>query len=84
MWYNENTGFPDGRPLECNHAKILQLPTDLEHRTKETKCAWLKKQFEKLVRQHHLDKYRGNKRRATRKFKEVKEVKEIISKNWYC
>ena len=82
--YNENTGYPDGRPPERDHAKILQLPIDLDQRSKDIKCAWLKKQFKTLVRQYHPDKYKGNKKRAARKFKEVKEAKEIISKGWDC
>ena len=82
--YNENTGFPDGRPPERDHAKILQLPIDLDQRTKEIKCAWLKKQFKTLVKQYHPDKYKGNKKRAGRKFKEVKEAKDLISKQWDC
>ena len=82
--FNENTGYPDGRPPERDHAKILQLPIDLEQRSKDVKCAWLKKQFKALVRQYHPDKYKGNKKRAGRKFKEVKEAKEIISKAWDC
>lgn len=82
--FNENTGYPDGRPPERDHAKILQLPIDLEHRSKEVKCAWLKKQFKALVKQYHPDKYKGNKKRAARKFKEVKEAKEIISSSWKC
>jgi tetratricopeptide (TPR) repeat protein len=82
--FNENTGYPDGRPPERDHAKILQLPIDLDQRTKDIKCAWLKKQFKALVRQYHPDKYKGNKKRAARKFKEVKEAKEIISSAWEC
>mmetsp|Transcript_25252 Transcript_25252/g.39176 ORF Transcript_25252/g.39176 Transcript_25252/m.39176 type:complete len:700 (-) Transcript_25252:144-2243(-) len=82
--YNENTGYPDGRPPERDHAKILQLPIDLEQRSKEIKCAWLKKQFKVLVRQYHPDKYKGNKKRAARKFKEVKEAKDFISSAWDC
>ena len=85
MRYNENTGYPDGRPPQRDHAKILQLPIDLEqHQSKEIKCAWLKKQFKMLVRKYHPDKYTGNKKRGSRKFKEVKEAKEIISKAWGC
>ncbi|KAL7536922.1 hypothetical protein ACHAXR_007471 [Thalassiosira sp. AJA248-18] len=82
--FNENTGYPDGRPPERDHAKILQLPIDLEQRTKDIKCAWLKKQFKSLVRQFHPDKYKGNKKRAARKFKEVKEAKDVISNAWDC
>lgn len=82
--FNEHTGYPDGRPPERDHAKILQLPIDLDQRTKDIKCAWLKKQFKVLVRQYHPDKYKGNKRRAARKFKEVKEAKEITSSAWGC
>eukprot|EP00537_Pseudo-nitzschia_pungens_P005953 CAMPEP_0172360826 /NCGR_PEP_ID=MMETSP1060-20121228/4780_1 /TAXON_ID=37318 /ORGANISM="Pseudo-nitzschia pungens, Strain cf. cingulata" /LENGTH=652 /DNA_ID=CAMNT_0013082915 /DNA_START=36 /DNA_END=1994 /DNA_ORIENTATION=+ len=84
MRFNEHTGYPDGRPPQRDHAKILQLPIDLEERSKEIKCAWLKKQFKVLVRKFHPDKYKGNKKRAARKFKEVKEAKEIISKAWDC
>ncbi|VEU36728.1 unnamed protein product [Pseudo-nitzschia multistriata] len=82
--FNENTGYPDGRPPQRDHAKILQLPIDLDQQSKEVKCAWLKKQFKTLVRKYHPDKYKGNKKRAARKFKEVKEAKEIISKAWQC
>lgn len=74
----------DDRPPQRDHAKILQLPIDLDQRSKEIKCAWLKKQFKTLVRKYHPDKYKGNKKRAARKFKEVKEAKEIISKIWQC
>ena len=82
--YNPDNGFPEGRPPERDHAKILELPIDLEQRSKEVRCAWLKKQFKALVRRHHPDKTKGNKKRAARKFKEVKEAKEIISKQWQC
>lgn len=82
--FNENTGYPDGMPPQRDHAKILQLPIDLEHRDKSVKCAWLKKQFKTLVKKYHPDKYKGNKKRAARKFKEVKEAKEIISNEWNC
>lgn len=82
--FNENTGYPDGRPPQRDHAKILQLPIDLEQRENDIKCAWLKKQFKALVRKYHPDKYKGNKKRAARKFKEVKEAKEIISDAWDC
>ena len=82
--FNEGTGYPDGMPPQRDHAKILQLPIDLEEREKEVKCAWLKKQFKTLVKKYHPDKYKGNKKRAARKFKEVKEAKEIISKEWGC
>jgi hypothetical protein len=82
--FNEQTGYPDGRPPQRDHAKILELPIDLDERGKDIKCAWLKKQFKVLVRKYHPDKYKGNKKRAARKFKEVKEAKEIISKTWEC
>jgi len=82
--FNEHTGYPEGMPPQRDHAKILQLPIDLEERGKDIKCAWLKKQFKMLVRKFHPDKYRGNKKRGARKFKEVKEAKEILSKAWEC
>mmetsp|Transcript_25944 Transcript_25944/g.39263 ORF Transcript_25944/g.39263 Transcript_25944/m.39263 type:complete len:651 (-) Transcript_25944:208-2160(-) len=82
--FNEHTGYPDGRPPQRDHAKLLQLPIDLEQRSKDIKCRWLKKQFKLLVKTYHPDKYKGNKKRAARKFKEVKEAKDIISKQWGC
>jgi len=82
--YNEHTGFPNGMPPQRDHAKILQLPIDLDQRSKDIRCAWLKKQFKLLVRKYHPDKYKGNKKRGSRKFKEVKEAKEILSSNWDC
>ena len=82
--FNEHTGYPDGMPPQRDHSKILQLPIDLEEREKDVKCAWLRKQFKTLVRKYHPDKYKGNKKRGVRKFKEVKEAKEIISSAWEC
>ncbi|KAL3908860.1 MAG: hypothetical protein SGARI_002876 [Bacillariaceae sp.] len=83
--YNEKSGYPNGMPPQRDHAKILQLPVDLEERTKELKCAWLKKQFKLLVKKYHPDKYKGgNSKRAERKFREVKEAKETLSNAWSC
>ena len=82
--FNEHTGYPQGRPPERDHAKILQLPIDLEERGKDIKCAWLKKQFKLLVRKFHPDKYKGNVKRAARKFKEVTDSKGHLSDVWDC
>jgi len=82
--YNEHTGYPNGMPPQRDHAKILQLPIDLEERGKDIKCAWLKKQFKLLVRKFHPDKYKGNKKRAARKFQEVKDSKETLGSAWDC
>jgi len=83
--YNEHTGHPNGMPPQRDHAKILQLPIDLDERSTDIRCAWLRKQFKTLVRKFHPDKYKGtNKKRAARKFNEVKEAKEIIAKQWSC
>jgi len=82
--YNEHTGFPEGRPPERDHEKILQLPIDLAERGKDVKCGWLKKQFKVLVRKFHPDRYKGNKRRAARKFKEVTDSKGYLSGEWGC
>ena len=82
--FNEHTGYPDGRPPQRDHAKILELPIDLEQRGQDVKCAWLKKQFKALVKKYHPDKYKGNKKRAARKFGEVKTAKEIMTAAWDC
>ena len=83
-FYNEHRGFPDGKPPERDHVKILQLPVNLEEHSKEIKCSWVKKQFKKLVRKYHPDKYKGNKKRAARKFKEVTDSKGHLSEVWGC
>lgn len=82
--YNKHTGYPGGRPPERDHEKIMQLPNNIKRRSKEDKCAWLKKHFKRLARLYHPDKYPGSTKRAERKFKEVKEAKEIISRKWDC
>ena len=46
--------------------------------------SWLKKQFKALVRKYHPDKYKGNKDRANRKFKEVTDAKVILGKEGEC
>jgi len=83
-FYNEHRGFPDGKPPERDYIKILQLPVNLEEHSKEIKCSWVKKQFKKLVRKFHPDKYKGNKKRAARKFKEVTDSKSHLSEVWGC
>ena len=37
-FYNEHRGFPDGKPPERDHLKILELPVNLEEHGKEVKC----------------------------------------------
>ena len=83
-WHNEHTGFPNGKPMERDHIKILGLPINLEEHNKEIKCSWLKKKFKELVRKYHPDKYKGNKMRAARKFKEVTDSKGFLSESWQC
>ena len=82
--FNEHRGFPDGRPPERDHAKILGLPVNLEEHNQEIKCKWLKKQFKLLVRKWHPDKNRGDPKRASRKFKEVTDAKNTLSGKWEC
>ena len=83
-YYNEHRGFPDGKPPERDNIKILGLPVNLEEHSTEIQCKWLKNQFKSLVRKWHPDKYKGDSKRAARKFKEVTDAKETLSKKWSC
>ena len=50
----------------------------------DKQCDWLKKQYKKLAKKWHPDKYKGNKERAGRKMNEIAEAKEILTKRIGC
>ena len=83
-YFNEQRGFPDGKPPQRDNVKILELPVNIAEQQKEMKCRWLRQQFKQLVRKWHPDKYKGDKKRAARKFKEVTDAKEMLGKEWGC
>ncbi|KAH8094088.1 hypothetical protein JL720_4077 [Aureococcus anophagefferens] len=54
-----------------DHAKVLELPANVDSLSKDRKCFWLKKHHKKMARQWHPDKARGSKERAARKMAEM-------------
>ena len=85
FYYNENNGFPDGKPPERDHTKILGLPVNLGDHEPRVRCKWLKKMYKKFAVQYHPDKYSGpNKARAERKFREKAESNAALEKEWEC
>jgi len=83
-YYNEHRGFPDGRPPERDNVKILDLPVNLAEHPGEIACSWVRKNYKKLARKYHPDKYKGNVNRARRKFDEIAQAKKILEEQWNC
>jgi len=83
-YYNEHNGFPDGRPPERDNIKILGLPVNLAEHPGEVACSWVRKQYKQLARKYHPDKYKGNVKRAQRKFDEIAAAKKILEEQWKC
>ena len=50
----------------------------------EAQCTWVNKQYRKLARVWHPDRYKGVKARAERKMRECAEAKEVLSKQLSC
>merc|ERR1712072_991333 len=71
-------------PKRRNHAKVLDLPVNIHEVNKQSQCTWLKKQYKKLAKQWHPDKYRGDKVRAARKMNEAADAKIELVKRWGC
>ena len=67
-----------------DHARVLDLPANVNDLRKESKCKWLKKQHKKLARLWHPDKARGDRLRAERKMREVSEAKEALVQAYGC
>ena len=67
-----------------DHARVLDLPANVNDLRKESKCKWLKKQHKKLARLWHPDKARGDRLRAERKMREVSEAKEALVAAYGC
>ena len=66
------------------HAKVLELPANVDSLSKDRKCYWLKKQHKKLARIWHPDKARGSKDRAARKMTQVSDAKQALSAEYGC
>ena len=69
-----------GTPLQA----VLELPTNLDELKREDQCSWVSKQYRKLARVWHPDRYKGDKARAERKMRECADAKEILTKRLRC
>lgn len=67
-----------------DHAAVLGLPVNLDELAQDKQCTWLKKQYKKMARRWHPDKYKGNKKRAERKMREMSEAKEVLGSTLGC
>jgi len=67
-----------------DHAKVLELPANVDALVAARKCYWLKKQHKKLARQWHPDKARGDPQRAMRKMTEVSDAKVALMEEYGC
>jgi tetratricopeptide (TPR) repeat protein len=67
-----------------DHAKVLDLPVNINELQPKSRCKWLKKQHRKMVMKWHPDKAKGNKKRAVRKFSEVAEAATELDMQWNC
>lgn len=67
-----------------DHHAVLDLPPNLNELKREGQCSWVTKQYRKLARVWHPDRYKGNKARAERKMRECAEAKEMLVKRYRC
>ena len=67
-----------------DHARVLELPANVDSLGKDRKCYWLKKQHKKLARIWHPDKARGSPVRAQRKMTEVSDAKQALAQQYGC
>ena len=63
---------------------MLELPANLEQLKREDQCGWVTRQYRKLARKWHPDRYKGLKVRAERKMRECSEAKEVLVKQMGC
>jgi len=83
VWQENRCGHPrpeNGR----DHRTALELPTNLGELKQEAQCGWVTRQYRKLAKKWHPDRYKGSKERAQRKMRECIEAKEILSKQLRC
>lgn len=72
-----------------DHRAVLELPTNLDDLKREDQCGWVTRQYRKLAKTWHPDRYKGGGRglgkpRAERKMRECTEAKEVLSKQLRC
>lgn len=82
-WQDNRCGHPNPQNGR-DHNAVLELPANLGELPKDKQCDWIKKQYKKLARKWHPDKYKGKKERAGRKMNECAEAKEILTARAGC
>jgi DnaJ family protein C protein 3 len=61
-WQDNRCGHPNPQNGR-DHNAVLELPANLGELPKDKQCDWIKKQYKKLARKWHPDKYKGKKER---------------------
>ena len=83
-WQDNQCGHP-GRPESGrDHNKVLELPANLDQLPQKDQCSWVTRQYRKLARTWHPDRYKGSKARAERKMRECSEAKAVLIKRHRC
>ena len=83
-WHDNRCGHAGDPNSGRNHRSVLELPANLGDLKPEDQCSWVIKQYRKLAKQWHPDRYKGLKARAERKMRECSEAKEVLFKQLTC
>ena len=83
-WQDNRCGHPQMGDGGRDHKAVLELPANLDQLKREDQCGWVTKQYRKLARVWHPDRYKGLKVRAERKMRECAEAKEVLVKQLEC
>jgi len=83
-WHDNRCGHPSRPESGRDHRSVLELPANLDELPKDDQCGWVSKQYRKLAKQWHPDRYKGVKARAERKMRECAEAKEVLIKQMGC
>ena len=90
-WQQNRCGHPADPNSGRDHRAVLELPANLGDLPREDQCSWVSKQYRKLAKRWHPDRYKGggkradmDKARAERKMRECAEAKEVLAKQLQC
>ena len=83
-WHDNRCGNPRDPSSGRDHHAVLELPANLADLKREDQCGWVSKQYRKLAKKWHPDRYKGVKARAERKMRETAEAKEVLTRRLSC
>ena len=83
-WQDNRCGHPHQPNSGRDHRQVLELPANLDQLKREDQCTWVTRQYRKLARTWHPDRYKGLKVRAERKMRECSEAKEVLVRQLKC